>query len=67
MFGCLLAWLALRSRTAALQARLSLTEKELAAAKADLARVLADQRQLVESRAGLESALNRTGSDEDRN
>ncbi len=41
LFGCLLAWLALRSRTAALQARLSLTEKELAAAKADLARLLA--------------------------
>ena len=57
LFGCLLAWLALRSRTAALQARLSLTEKELAAVKADLARVLADQRQLVESRARLESAL----------
>src|SRR5450755_1362064 len=40
LFGCLLAWLALRSRTAALQARLSLTEKELAAVKADLARLL---------------------------
>jgi len=57
LFGCLLAWLALRTRPAALQARLSLTEKELAAVKADLARVLADQRQLVESRARLESAL----------
>ena len=57
LFGCLLAWLALRSRTAALQARLSLTEKELAAVKADLARLLADQRGLVESRARLESAL----------
>jgi DNA recombination protein RmuC len=57
LFGCLLAWLALRSRTAALQARLSLTEKELAAGKADLARLLADQRTLVESRARLESAL----------
>jgi hypothetical protein len=57
LFGCLLAWLALRSRTAALQARLSLTEKELGAVKADLTGVLADQRQLVESRARLESAL----------
>ena len=57
LFGVLLAWLALRSRTAALQARLSLTEKELAAAKADLARLLQDQRNLVESRARLESAL----------
>ena len=53
----MLAWLALRSRTAALQARLSLTEKELAAVKADLARLLQDQRTLVESRARLESAL----------
>ena len=57
LFGTLLAWLLLRSRAAALQARLSLTQNELAAAKADLARLLADQRGLVESRARLESAL----------
>ena len=57
LFGGLLAWLALRSRTATLQARLSLTEKELAAGKADLARLLEDQRRLIESRARLESAL----------
>ena len=57
LFGSLLAWLVLRSRTAALQTRLSLTEKELAGEKADLARLLADQRELVESRARLESAL----------
>ena len=57
LFGCLLAWLALRSRTAALQARLSLTEKELGAVKADLTRLLADQRSLVERGARLESAL----------
>jgi DNA recombination protein RmuC len=57
LFGAFLAWLALRSRTAALNARLSLMEKELVAAKADLARLLQDQRQLVESRARLESAL----------
>jgi DNA recombination protein RmuC len=57
LFGSLLAWLALRSRSATLQARLSLMEKELAAAKADLARLLDDQRRLVESRARLESAL----------
>jgi len=55
--GGVLAWLALRARTATLQARLSLMEKELAAGKADLARLLQDQRQLVESRARLESAL----------
>jgi DNA recombination protein RmuC len=57
LFGSLLAWLVLRSRTAALQARLSLTEKELEGEKADLARLLADQRNLIESRARLESAL----------
>jgi len=57
LFGSVLAWLALRSRTAALQARLALTEKELAAQKAELARVLEDQQKLVESRARLESAL----------
>jgi DNA recombination protein RmuC len=57
LFGSMLAWLVLRSRTAALQARLSLTQNELAGAKADLARLLADQRDLIESRARLESAL----------
>jgi len=57
LFGSLLAWLALRSRTATLQAHLSLREKELAAAKADLARLLEDQKKLLESRARLESAL----------
>jgi DNA recombination protein RmuC len=57
LLGALLAWLVLRSRTAALQARLSSIEKELAGAKADLARVLLDQRQLIEGRARLESAL----------
>jgi len=35
LFGSVIAWLALRSRTAGLSARLSLTEKELAAEKAD--------------------------------
>ncbi len=55
--GGVLAWLALRARSATVQARLSLMEKELAAAKADLARLLQDQRQLVESRARLESSL----------
>src|SRR5580765_3217623 len=66
LFGCLLAWLALRSRAATLQARLSLTEKELAGEKAELARLLGDQRSLVESRARLESALEleRKASDE---
>jgi DNA recombination protein RmuC len=57
MFGSALAWLALRSRAAALQARLSLMEKDVAAQKADLARLLAEKTQLVASHARLESAL----------
>jgi DNA recombination protein RmuC len=57
LLGALLAWLVLRSRTAGLQARLSSIEKELTGAKADLARLLLDQRQLIEGRARLESAL----------
>jgi DNA recombination protein RmuC len=57
LFGGVIAWLALRSRTAALGARLSLTENELARVKADLARLLDDQRALIESKARLESSL----------
>ena len=57
LLGALLTWLALRSRTAALQARLSSMEKDMAGTKADLARLLLDQRQLVESRARLESTI----------
>ena len=57
LFGSLLAWFGLRSRTAGLQARLSFMEKELSAARADLAKLLDDQKQLVAARARLESAL----------
>jgi DNA recombination protein RmuC len=57
VFGVLIAWLALRSKTAALEARFTLTENELAAEKAELARLLADQRELVAGKARLESAL----------
>ncbi len=57
LFGSAIAWLALRARTAAANARLSLMEKELSAAKADLARVLEAEKALVASRARLESAL----------
>lgn len=57
MLGVVLAWLAMGSRTAALHARLSLIEKELAAAKADLARLLEDQKQWIAGNARLESAL----------
>ena len=57
LFGSVIAWLVLRSRTAGISARLSLTEKELAAGKADLARLQQAHTDLVGARAGLESAL----------
>jgi DNA recombination protein RmuC len=57
LFGSVIAWLALRSRTAALGARLSLTEKELAAEKAELARLSEVRSELIAARARLESAL----------
>src|SRR6201988_2750173 len=57
LFGVVIAWLALRSREATLHARLSLTQNEVAAAKADLDAVLEDHTELVASEARLESAL----------
>jgi len=57
LFGSLLVWLALRTRSAAVNARLSFTQTELASAKADLARLLQDRQELVASRARLESSL----------
>jgi DNA recombination protein RmuC len=57
LFGGLLAWLALRSQTAALNARLSLMEKELAAGTADFKRLQEAHELLVASKARLESAL----------
>ena len=57
LFGSVIAWLALRSRSAVLHARLSLTEKELAAEKADLARLQQAHTELVAGKAKAESAL----------
>jgi len=57
LFGIVLTWLASRSGSASLGARLSFTEKELTTAKADLARTSEQQRELLASRARLESAL----------
>jgi len=56
LFGIVLAWLALRSRSAALQARLAFTEKELAAGKAEQARLLEDYQELVARRRTQASA-----------
>ena len=57
LVGVVLTWLALRSGSASLGARLSFTEKELTAVKADLARTSEQHRELLASRARLESAL----------
>jgi DNA recombination protein RmuC len=57
LFGSLIAWLVLRTRTAALNARLSLMEKELAAEKASLARLQQAHTELVAGKARAESAL----------
>ena len=57
LLGIVLAWLALRSRTAALHARLSLTEKELSTAKVRLERLLEEQQKLIAEAARAESAL----------
>jgi DNA recombination protein RmuC len=57
LFGSLIAWLVLRSRTATLSTRLSLMEKQLAAQNADLARLQQAYTDVVAGKARLESAL----------
>ncbi len=57
LFGSVIAWLVLRSRTAGMSARLALMEKELAAEKASLARLQQACTELVAGKARLESAL----------
>ncbi len=57
LFGIAVAWLVLRSQHASLRTRLLLIEKELVAAKAELARLLQLQTELVAGRARLESTL----------
>src|SRR5258706_10931986 len=57
LFGSVLAWLAFRSRSAGLSARLSMREKELEAEKASLARLQLAHTELVAGKARLESAL----------
>jgi DNA recombination protein RmuC len=57
LFGGVIAWLALRSRTAGLSARLSLMEKELAAEKGRLERLQQDYTESVTNTARVESAL----------
>jgi len=57
LFGSVIAWLVLRSRTATLNTRLSLMEKELTGEKADLARLQQAYTEVVAGKARLESAL----------
>jgi len=57
LFGSVIAWLALRSRSAGISARLSLREKELESEKASLARLQQAHTELVAGKAHLESAL----------
>ena len=57
LMGGLLTWLALRSRTAALQARLILTDKDLAELRDRLPTLLQEQQRLIADRARLESSL----------
>jgi DNA recombination protein RmuC len=57
LFGGVLAWLALRSRSATLNARFSLMQKELMTGKAELARLQQAHTDLVAGKARLESTL----------
>ena len=57
LFGSALAWFWLRARNAARDARLALTEKDLRAAREDLARQQEAQSRLREQAAGLQSTL----------
>lgn len=57
LFGCVMTWLVLRSRTSALEAHASLMQKELVATKRDVEHLLAEQKELVAGRARLEAVL----------
>lgn len=57
LFGAVIAYLIFRSQTATLSARLSLMEKELSAGKAELARILASNNELIAGKARVESTL----------
>jgi DNA recombination protein RmuC len=57
LLGMAVAWLFLRSQQASLGTRLLLMEKELAAAKAEVARLQQLQNDLIASKARLESTL----------
>jgi DNA recombination protein RmuC len=57
LFGSVLTWLILSSRSSALETHSSFMQKELLAAKGDIERLLREQKELVAGRARLEAAL----------
>jgi DNA recombination protein RmuC len=57
LFGVALTWLALRSWTSALEARASLMQKELLAAKGNVEQLLREEKELIAGRARMEAAL----------
>lgn len=57
LLGTILTWLALRLRTAPLEAQLFLMQKEMVAAKGNVETLLREQKELVAGRARLEAAL----------
>src|SRR6201997_4876795 len=57
LFGSALAWLGLRLRSAGAETRLSMTERDLAVARAELARQQEVVAKLRQQSAGLESTL----------
>lgn len=57
LFGVVITWLVLRSRTSALETHKLLMQKELFVLKNDVERLHRDQTELVASRARLEAAL----------
>jgi DNA recombination protein RmuC len=57
VLGSVITWLVLRSTRAALRARLSLTERDLASVRAEMARLQQTYTGLVEGKARLEAAL----------
>ncbi len=57
LFGVALTWLALRARTSELEARASLMQKELLAAKGNVEQLLREEKELIAGRARMETAL----------
>jgi DNA recombination protein RmuC len=57
LFGAALTWLALRTRTSALEARASMMHEELLGAKGNVEQLLREEKELIAGRARMEAAL----------